>query len=89
MERESGSTYGASFQKINMPWPLGRYALIGSLFVAHVWGTVLLFAVWHGKDSPIIAQMFDSISWMIFTTLAVLVGGKAWKEFAPMKWSGK
>lgn len=66
-------------------WLLGRYALVGSLCIAHLWGSVLLLAVLRGRDSPIISQMFDSIGWLIFTTLAVLVGGKAWKEFAPLK----
>lgn len=72
-------------QKKNRCWWLGRYALLGSLCMAHLWGSVLLLAVLRGRDSPVIAQMFDSIGWLIFTTLAVLVGGKAWKEFAPLK----
>lgn len=72
-------------QSKNKRWQLGRYALLGSLLVAHLWGSLLLLAVWRGNQSTALPQLFDSISWLIFTTLAVLVGGKAWKEFLPLK----
>ena len=72
--------------KPEQPWTIGRKSLIGSLVIAHVWGTVLVIAVLRGRESLVIAQMFEAIGFMIFSTLAVLVGGKAWKDFAPMKW---
>lgn len=72
-------------QNKNARWRLGRYALLGSLLVAHLWGTLLLLAVWRGNQSSVVADMFATVAWMIFTTLAVLVGGKAWKEFVPLK----
>ena len=68
-------------------WRLGRNAMVGSLIVAHIWGTALVIAALMGRESSILSDMFDTIGFMIFTTLAVLVGGKAWKEFAPIKWS--
>lgn len=67
-------------------WILGQRALIGSLVMAHVWGSLLVVAVYLGKDSDVIGRMFESIGFMIFSTLGVLVGGKAWKDFAPLKW---
>jgi hypothetical protein len=69
-----------------MNWPLGSRAMIGSLVIAHIWGTALVVAVFMGKESLVIGQMFEGVGFMIFTTLGVLVGGKAWKDFAPMKW---
>ena len=69
-----------------MTWTVGRRAMIGSLVMAHVWGSLLIVAVFMGKESDVIGRMFEGVGFMIFTTLGVLVGGKAWKDFAPMKW---
>jgi hypothetical protein len=69
-----------------MSWTLGTRAMIGSLVMAHIWGSLLILAVYMGKEGLVIGQMFEGVGFMIFTTLGVLVGGKAWKEFAPMKW---
>lgn len=69
-----------------MTWPLGTRAMIGSLLMAHIWGSLLILAVFMGKEGPVIGQMFEGVGFMIFTTLGVLVGGKAWKDFAPLKW---
>lgn len=67
-------------------WRLGRVAMGWSLACAHAWGTLLVLAVYFGKDSAIIGEMFDAVGWMIFTTLGILVGGKGWKDFAAMRW---
>lgn len=67
-------------------WKMGRYAMGGSLLFAHVWGTMLVYAVMQGRESLVIGSMFEAVGFMIFSTLAVMVGGKAWKDFAPMKW---
>lgn len=68
-------------------WTVGRRAMIGSLVIAHIWGTLLVYAVvFKGRDSLIVSSMFEAVGFMIFSTLAVLVGGKAWKDFAPMRW---
>jgi hypothetical protein len=69
-----------------MTWTVGRRAMIGSLVMAHVWGSLLIVAVFMGKESDVIGRMFEGVGFMIFTTLGVLVGGKAWKDFAPLKW---
>lgn len=65
------------------PWLLGRQAMIGSLIVAHIWGTLLIVAVLRGSPNSVIGDMFASVGFMIFSILGVLVGGKAWKDFAP------
>lgn len=65
------------------PWTLGRRAMIGSLIVAHIWGTLLVMAVMGGKTDSVIGDMFSTVGFMIFSVLGVLVGGKAWKDFAP------
>lgn len=68
-------------------WTVGRRAMIGSLVVAHIWGFMLVWAVaFDGRESLVISGMFEAVGFMIFSTLAVLVGGKAWKDFAPMRW---
>ena len=64
-------------------WILGRRALIYSLVIAHLWGTLLVVAVLRGSQNSIIGDMFATVGFMIFSTLGVLVGGKAWKDFAP------
>ena len=70
-------------------WMLGRRALVWSLVAAHLWGTVLIIAVLRGREGSVVGTMFDAVCFLIFSTLAVLVGGKAWKEFAPLKWGGR
>lgn len=70
-------------------WVLGRRAMNGSLIVAHIWGTMLIIAVMKGRESLVIGSMFEAVAFMIFSILAVMVGGKAWKEFAPLKWGDK
>lgn len=65
-------------------WPLGRHALIGSLIIAHVWGSMLMLAVLTGSDNNTISDMFGTVGGMIFSTLGVLVGGKAFKDFIPI-----
>ena len=60
-------------------WVIGRQAMLGSLVVAHVWGSCLVWAVaFNGRDGLTISAMFEAVGFMIFSTLAVLVGGKAW-----------
>jgi len=66
------------------PWILGRQAMIGSLVVAHIWGTLLVIAVLRGSPNSVIGDMFSTVGFMIFSVLGVLVGGKAWKDFAPL-----
>lgn len=70
-------------------WVFGRYAMAGSLFVAHIWGTMLVWAVMNDKQGLVIGSMFEAVAFMIFSILAVMVGGKAWKDFAPLKWGEK
>ena len=60
-----------------------------SLACAHVWGTLLIVAVFLGKDSAIIGEMFEAVGWMIFTTLGILVGGKGWKDFAALRFGAQ
>ena len=71
------------------PWQLGRQAMIGSLIVAHIWGTLLIVAVLRGSPNSVIGDMFSSVGFMIFSILGVLVGGKAWKDFAPYMGRGR
>lgn len=70
-------------------WILGRRVMIVSLVIAHLWGTMLIVAVMKGRESLVIGSMFEAVAFMIFSILAVMVGGKAWKEFAPLKWKDK
>ena len=67
-------------------WILGRAMMVSTLLVAFIWGSMLVMAACNGRESSVISTMFDAVCFLIFTTLAVLVGGKAWKTFAPMKW---
>lgn len=67
-------------------WLLGRKAMVGSLIVAHAWGTLLIISVLLGKTTSIIGDMFSTVGFMIFSTLGVLVGGKGWKDFAKTRW---
>lgn len=69
--------------RVDGPWRIGRMAMIGSLVMAHIWGTMLVVAVMKGKDISIIGDMFATVGFMIFSTLGVLVGGKAWKDYLP------
>ena len=69
-------------------WSLGRKAMIGSLIIAHIWGTLLIVAVLQGRDTAVIGSIFDAVAFSIFTTLGILVGGKGWKEFAAMRYGG-
>lgn len=73
----------------NEAWVLGRRAMVSSLIVSHVWGTILIIAVLQGHEGGVISTMFEAVCWQIFATMAVLVGGKAWKEFAPLKWGSR
>ena len=73
----------------NESWTLGRWAMIGSLIVAHIWGTLLVLAVLRGSETSVIGDMFASVGFMIFSTLGILVGGKGWKEFAAMRWNNE
>lgn len=75
---------------MNQGWTIGRHAMIGSLVMAHIWGSMLVYSVtFGGRDSLIISGMFEAVGFMIFSTLGILVGGKAWKDFAPMRWGSK
>lgn len=68
------------------PWKFGQQAMMVSLVFNHVWGTMLIFAVMNGKDSLVVANMFEAVGFSIGWILMVLVAGKGWKEFAPLKW---
>lgn len=63
-------------------WHLGRRAMVGTLILGAAWGTGLVLAVLMGRDANVIGDMFAGICAMMVTTLAVLVGGKGWKEFS-------
>lgn len=67
-------------------WQLGRVAMLSSLGISHAWGTLLVWAACFGTPSSVIADMFSSVGFMIFSVLAILVGGKGWKDFANMKY---
>lgn len=70
-------------QSVDGPWRIGRFAMIGSLVMAHIWGTMLIVAVMKGREMSVIGDMFATVGFMIFSTLGVLVGGKAWKDYLP------
>lgn len=53
--------------------------MVGVLVVFILWGTWLVGA--DGSDVK-----FDVVVWGIVTVLAVLVGGKGWKDFSKLRW---
>ncbi len=67
------------------PWNLGRRALVFTLAVFIVWGTLLVVAVLNGRSANVIGDMFAGICWGLIGNLAVLVGGKAAKTFSQIK----
>lgn len=73
----------------NYSWKLGRNAMIATLAAGFAWGSLLILAVFIGREANVIGDMFAGIAAMIVTTLAVLVGGKGWKEFSNMRFGGK
>jgi len=70
-------------------WTLGRKAMVGNLITSHIWGTFLVLAAIKGNTSQVISDMFASCGFIIFSTLGVLVGGKAWKDFMPYMRGGQ
>lgn len=63
-------------------WTLGRRAMVGTLVLGAVQGSVLVIAVLMGRDANVIGDMFAGVCALMVTTLAVLVGGKGWKEYS-------
>ncbi len=58
-----------------------------SLFIQHVWASMLIVAVINGSTSPVIQEMFNAVLLGIWANLAVIVGDKgimlaanAWSE---------
>lgn len=64
---------------------LAHKSMVVSLVIAHIWGSILMWAVFEGRESTVIGNMFDTVAFMIFSTLLVLLGDKAWKDFLPLK----
>jgi hypothetical protein len=62
-------------------WILGRSAMIGTLVLGGVWGSIMVLAVLFGREASVIGDMFAGVVAMIVTTLGVLVGGKGWKDY--------
>ncbi len=67
-------------------WVMGRVAMLSSLMVAHLWGSFIVWAACFGSGASVLSDMFSSVGFMIFSILAILVGGKGWKDFANMKY---
>lgn len=67
-------------------WKVGHKALLGSLLVYHAWGTVLVVAVYNGREGLTVQGMFDALCAGITWGLAILIAGKGWDKFAPLKW---
>lgn len=72
-------------------WTLGKQTMVASLFVMHIWGTVLIYKEfkYEGGISSGGASMFSSICNGIFWCLAVLYSGKAADKFLALKWGGE
>lgn len=60
-----------------------------SLLVLHIILVVLVWAVFNGKESGIIATMFDSTLTAIAVNLGVISGNKLFEKFLTMKASQK
>lgn len=65
----------------------GRRGLMVSLFIQHVWASMLIMAVINGNNSLLIQEMFNAVLLGIWANLAVIVGDKgimlaanAWSE---------
>ena len=63
--------------------------MIGTLVLGAVQGTALVIAVLMGRDANVIGDMFAGICALMVTTLAVLVGGKGWKEYSSARIAGR
>lgn len=88
MDAEKKISDTAAGQLWHGQWAVRNLALVVALGFALGWGTTLVIAVYRGRESLIISGMFESVGMMIFSTLAVLVGGKAWRDFMPIKFGG-
>lgn len=60
-----------------------------SLLVLHIILVVLVWAVFNGKESAIIATMFDSTLTAIAVNLGVISGNKLFEKFLVVKAGGK
>lgn len=60
-----------------------------SLLVLHLILIVLVWAVFNGKESQIIATMFDSTLTAIAVNLGVISGNKLFEKFLTVKAGGK
>jgi len=66
-------------------WTLGRNAMVGTLWAAWLCMFMLIYAIIKGRDASVMGDAFAALSFIIFSTLGVMVGGKGWKDFASMK----
>jgi len=62
-------------------WILGRAAMVGTLILGGVWGSIMVLAVLFGREASVIGDMFAGVVALMVTTLGVLVGGKGWKDY--------
>lgn len=53
---------------------MGHKAMMVSLVILHLWGTILMGAVLLGRESMVIGNMFDSCLYAILANLLVLAG---------------
>lgn len=60
---------------------LNEKALLGSLVIYHIWGTILIF-----RESIFSQAMFDATCFGIFSTLGVLAGEKTIRALGELKW---
>ena len=65
----------------------GRKAMIWSVVVLHIWGTILVWTVYKGGTGQVIADMFHAIGISIVACLAVLSGDKGLMKFVDGKFS--
>lgn len=63
----------------------GRKAMLWSVIVLHVWGTILVWTVYKGGTGQVIADMFHAIGISIVACLAVLAGDKSLLRFIDLK----
>lgn len=63
----------------------GRKLLLYSVVILHVWGSILVWAVYNGKDGDVIADMFHAIGLSIVACLGVLSGEKGLLRFIELR----
>ncbi len=70
-------------------WTIGKRAMVTSLVILHLWGSVILYRLYKDDVSAQAADMFRAIVDGIFWCLAVLYSGKAADKLLALKWGGE